>query len=162
MNTSNKKPNKWSEGDVDRLLTNFFAQEMPAELRLSIQPIVRTQSESDRPGRMIWAGLAATAAAMLIAVIVTRSTVSDSVPVNSIANKALVPTDPAVPVTDHIETDEGTVEMKTWLVKEQDADPGMDLRGLHIDIEYEVEPDEDDSDAAKRPSTDSPAVPEED
>ena len=162
MNTSDNKSNKWSEADIDRLLTGFFAQEIPAEFRLPTQSIDLTRSQSDRPGRMVWTGLAATAAAMLMAVIVARSTVSESAPENSIANKALVPTDPAVPVTDRIETDEGTVELKTWLVEEQDADLGLDLRGLHIDIEYDLKPDDDESDSATNRDADSPTVPEED
>jgi hypothetical protein len=162
MNTSDNKSNKWSEADIDRLLTGFFAQEMPAEFRLRTQSIGLTRPQSDRPGRMVWTGLAATAAAMLMAVIVARSTVSESAPGKSIANKALVPTDPAVPVTDRIETDEGIVELKTWLVEEQDSDLGLDLRGLHIDIEYDLKPDDDDSDSATNRDADSPTVPEED
>jgi len=168
MNTSDNKPNKWTEADVDHLLTGFFAQEMPAEFRLPSQSINRAQVDRAQPvksGRMVWAGMAATAAALMFAVIVTRSTVPDSSPGDSIANTDLVPTDPKVPVTDRIETEEGTVQMKTWLIKEQDADPGLDLRsfpGLEFEFEFESDEDEDDSDSARKPSTDSPAVPEED
>lgn len=147
MDTSSNKKNKFSEADVDSLLTNFFLDEVPVEFRE--EPTTAVASSSANSTRTAWAVMATTAAALMFAVIVFQST--GSTPQgghdgHSMANTSLIPADTVTPVTDRIQTEEGTVEMKTWLTKEQDTESGTDLTGIHFELEFDLEPDTVDPD----------------
>ena len=163
MNTSSNQPNKISEADMDRLLTNFFLQEMPLEFRVqssatnSVATDTRTSST-----RTVWIVLATTAAALMFAVIAFQSTAdrASNPAGSSYAKTPLIPTDTVTPVTDRIETEEGTIEMKTWLTSEKDTEDGMDLRGFHF--EYDVELELDDDDESVEPEVIKPETPEPD
>ena len=106
----------WSDQDVDRLLTQFFAAEMPPAIRqlpthadvsasasVQSQPVAVASPAPEATRYSAWAGLATAAAALLMAVVFA--------PVFRTADKPIVKVVQSVPDPVLLEKDQTTVEV---------------------------------------------------
>lgn len=128
---------KWTEGDVERLLVDFFASEVPADLRPA-KPVLQPAKVNQSPA-FAWGGMLAAAAALMLAVGIFRSVATDGETVADNGSQKI----------EQIETDNGTVEMRTQYFVEVDPDkPEFTYHGFETEFDFDADAmlDETDSD----------------